>query len=507
MFYKNLGVYDKKMKFKEYKALSFDEKIDLDDESNDKLGTCMESYNFSGKSGVLKDSFGINNFVARYNYIIGDTEKREVVLPSLTAIRRIFYFRLYALPLKEYISIFVLITSRGEFKYIDLGNTTSYDMITIDKIDLMDYSDVMYTVINGFDSLVVCERSTNEMFLWTPFDEEGKVKNPSLFFTSMCWHDNRSFATTDNYCNSILFSEEYNPLNFSTNNKQGGFINLNDDLGACKLAILFKDNVYVFREFGITKVVRGNGKLDYEGETVYVCRGKIFNRTICNCGNKIIFFASDGLFEFDGSKVKKIKLGYEKYFRKEFQKRPIAKYMKGVYYLSCKMNFNDDQKLGVENFAGYTNNAFVKYYVEDDAVVVSRSVEVVDMVTFSDKFNDELVVLYYTRDEGNKLGILVEEGQAKDIAVKRKWVSKLYDFDKPEDYKFIKEFKFVTKADIELCLYFDNSIKKIKVKGKSTMQTIKINQKTKLFGFGFETENCNNYITNPRITVGFYDAE
>ena len=100
------------------------------------------------------------------------------------------------------------------------------------------------------------------------------------------------------------------------------------------------------------------------------------------------------------------------------------------------------------------------------------------------------------------MGVIDQNGTLKGEHLKKFWKSRQYDFGYPNRNKFIKEMRFISKTDVVLTLYIDNRIKTINVKGKSTMQTIKINEKAKNFGFSFDTLSSGTYITLPKFVVG-----
>ena len=100
------------------------------------------------------------------------------------------------------------------------------------------------------------------------------------------------------------------------------------------------------------------------------------------------------------------------------------------------------------------------------------------------------------------MGVIDQNGTLKGEVLKKFWKSRQYDFGYPNRNKFIKEMRFISKTDVVLTLYMDNRIKTINVKGKSTMQTIKINEKAKIFGFSFDTLSSGTYITSPKFVVG-----
>lgn len=497
MFYKNL-IDKSNIKLREYSAEPFESGW-IVGKQNEKLpfGSCLEMFNFDVNSGALEDGVGIGNILVRYGIVKKDIQTLN--LPANTYVRDCFYFRSYNYNYKSYYSLLILKDNLGLFRYVRV-DTQALTWKQIDNLEYYDDIEMMSTVLNGKDALVF--GNGIKMFSWLPTDSSASTVNGTPNFTSLCYYDSRAFATSYNHKKSILYSEAFDPLNFSVSNDQSGYINMYDSLGACNKVLVFKEAVYAIRDYGITKITRGKDKKDFEVENMYVCNKKIYEKTVCDCGEKLYFLTSDGVYSFDGNNAKKVNLPYEKLINKYSQDYAVGGYLNGNYYLACAFDFQDDILCESENNGVLENNAYIKLNINTEESVITRGVGIKRFVPVTDSYNNFMLAVYVVKSGVFQLGVIDQNGKIKDNGIQKFWKSRQHDFGYPNRNKLIKEMRFVSKTDITLKLYLDNKTKTINIKGKSTMQTIKINEKAKLFGFSFETTNSGTYISSPKFLVG-----
>lgn len=489
------------MTFKNFQPISFKESLNID-KNNNQFGECKCCYNFDTTSDVLKDGFGIEKLYTRYSYDYTDSCKRELSLPEDKYPTRCFFIRALR-GLSEYMSYFVFFDNDNYAKFYRINQNDEYTLYTIPSLECSHIERVLTTTINGEDGVIFVPLVGSFDYIWQPRKWDVSNQVPSMLITSICQYGNRSFATGLKIGgDTVMYSEEFNPLNFTSSNKQSGYINMSDKLGMCKKVIVFKNNVYVFRENGINKIVESRDRVSFETSLIFMCKERIYENTICDCGDKILFCTTEGLYEFDGSNVKKIDMGFESMFKNSFQWNAKSTFVKGVYYLACNLQFGDGEIIESESRATCQYNSIVKYDLNEEKFVLCRGVSVVDFVPIVDDVNNTLAVLYANSFGKNLFGELTNCGYILNKKIKKGWTSTLFDFGDSEKVKYIKDVRFVSKADITLKLYLDKRVKSIKVKGKDTVQTIKINEKAKIFGYGFETSECGNYITNPTFSIG-----
>ncbi len=491
------------LKFKEIKSISFDEGMIKKTNSNLPFGTCESVYNFDFSTGVLKDGIGISDIEVQYGNE-SELYTKTLVLPNYSYARSCFFSRCWNAVTKSYSSYYIFHASNNKF-YYNIFNSNNSEFIEIGNIEYSYMPNMMITKIQGKDNFLFSNSGTG-MYMWSPRSDNAEYVNNTYRITDMCIYNNRNFATFELDKQSILYSQEFNPLNFKLNKDESGYIDIPYEIyGKCNKVIVFKDELYVIRDFNIAKIVKGTDKKNFEVEQLNVCNSRIYYNTVCVCDDKIMFLASDGIYEFDGNNAKKIPFEFDNMIGQKDTDYYTAGYLDGIYYLSFKVDFGDNTKFLCENLSTVQNNAFVKIDVKTYKYSIFRGLDVRQFVVVKDQYNNFMIATYKMDVDLPTCGIVNISGNIKQNPLGKFWVSKMSDLGYPGKVKFIKDIKFITKSDIKLKIYLDDKAKIFNIKGKNKIQKIKINEKANLFGFGFETEQNNCYITNPTLTVGVYD--
>lgn len=486
--------------YKEYCPISFDKAIDIDKDVND-FGACKLTYNFDYDTGSLIDSFGIEDLKTKTK---NGSDLRGCLFPN-DIYKYIYHKFVLKEGPREYWSLLIMVNNSNELYYYVLNR----DDATVKKINGITIQNFVTSLdvvpINNDNYLMWHCREQTDFYLWEPMaSTTGTVQNRDFAYASICVYNNRTFAsTTIPDTNNILYSEEYGSLNYFNNNKKVGCIKLDDLLGSPLRVMVFQDKLYVIREWGINRITQSRDKVTYEHEIVETLNANIFHNTIQDCGDRILFWTGSGLYQFDGNKCKKIKLGIED--KVDFTGRSNIRsgYVNDNYYVAVYMSFTDGE-VAFGSQSATKPNVIIIYNIVTGKMTLVRGLTVMNFVPIIDSFNSLMAILYLDKSGPPRLGMVNTSGNIKDQKLKKKWISKMHDFGDSQNYKFIKEMKFMCKSNITLMLYFDDKIRTIKITGKSTMQTVKINQKAKLFGFGFESLSGGNYISDIKFVVGKY---
>lgn len=339
-------------------------------------------YNFNLSNGILSVGLGLNDPVFKYNLQMYRMYKSINFEPNYH-IKGCWYFPFWDVTHKEYAPIILTYCANKKFYYNYIHHPSS-DMNEIINLTFQEVPLVINCKINDKDTMVFVSKSDG-MYTWSPVDGVTKINNPPQI-TSMCIQYGRMFVTTNGEKRSILYSDNLNPTNFNTINGEGGIIEINDEFGQSNKVISFKNYVYVFRDYNIARI-NSYGDDEYFGVTqMYVSNGKIHSGTICACGDKIVYLASDGLHEFDGNKSTKIDLNIDNLFANIDNDLAAAGYSNGYYYLACRMNFNDGiiERDECKNFA---NNAVIKYNVESKEFTILRDYDIRQITVVPDNID------------------------------------------------------------------------------------------------------------------------
>lgn len=501
MFYPNL--IKSNLKCKKYNFVPFNTQMNFKyNYQSQPLGRCSQVYNFDTSSEALTDGLGINDlsFVwDNYNYL----QYKTLVPPSKTFVINAYFFR-YWHKVFGYYYVLVIFCANNKI-YYNYVNQVNTDWQEITNLTLTDDPIALYSKVNGVDCLIFYN-DTDGMFVWDIRGSEAyKVDNPPAI-TSMCIHNERLFATVKGEARSIIFSEELNPINFNVSTDEGGYINMEDGHGKCNKVISFNGYLYVIRDYNIARVTEGKDRNEFIVEQLDLDNGKIFPNTVCVCGDKMMFLASDGIYEFNGSKSKKINFDFDNKIHNIDNHFAVGHYCDGYYYLSCIMDFGDELTYGCENLKFYNNNALIKIDANKYDCQVMRGVDIRKFVPINDGVNNSIFVLYTIHDYRILLGKLTDNiGNVFGENLRKCWKSEKYDFGIPGKYKYIKDMVVESHTDCNLNVYLDDRVKTIKIRGKKHPQTIKIDEKAKCVAFEFVTDNCGVYISVPQIRAGIYE--
>ena len=498
MFYRNSKVYNNKMDYKEYAPISFDKNVDFEKASSE-FGACKLSYNFDYKDGCLIDGIGIGEFKEKYSF--SNECVRDVIFQN-KSIRNCYFRRVLNRAPKQFWAVMMLIDTSYNFYYY-LANEYNATLTKIDQLSNIDINNVATIHINGAERLAFMDTSHTVHF-WEPHVSQLNITTSPTFptFRSMCTHNNRIYLVEflDN-TNQVLYSEDYNTYGLNLGNKYSGCINMNDNYGKAVKVFVFKDEVYIVRRHALSRVVQKKDKVALDYENIFCTDSVIEFDTVAICDDKVIFMSTDGMYEFDGRNVKNIPC---EYFDKIEKVNMFDKgaYSNGFYYLSCRLEWPDNDNYMYSGYGEQYINSVITYEVKTGKFRLLRGIHIVSFVPVVDDYNAKMGVVYLDGSNSRLFGEFDNSGNFKSDSVKKKWTSKQYDFGDANNYKYIKQMKLITNADVTVNLYFDNKVKLVKLTGKSTMQTIKINQKTKLFGFGFESNSNKNKISNIKFLVG-----
>ena len=491
------------MKFKEFKTEAFDKDC-LYDKSDNVLefGSCKNVYNFDTLSGALLDGDGVSSEMEiKYYNDQGILTSKNLTAPYRGNVRYVYFVRIYTSE-RKYASYLICIDTTGKvwFNLLNSADTTFTEITGKMYIVRPVVSVVSYLGIDW-----VTFSYGNEVYVWRPDQTTFTMSNGLPGIGCACEYDNRTFATSNYYKQSVMYSDQFNPLNITINNVNGGYINFDDDLGACQKIFTFNNRLYVIREYGITQITRGKNKRDFDVVNLIICNSLIYKDTIAFCGDKIMFMCYDGLYEFDGAKTKKITLGIEKLLCKDWQAKAMADYLDGYYYLAFTTKFDDDRTLPAETNINKINNSFIRVNVDTHKYVLVRGVDMRSICAVKDQCNSFVVGAFALEILHNGLGFIKPNSAIGTTNILKVWESTISDFGYPGKIKYVKEMRFISKKDIKVILNLDGKTRRINVTGSNAMQTIKIREKVRQFGFGFESTSGDNYITNPTFTVGIYE--
>ena len=108
---------------------------------------------------------------------------------------------------------------------------------------------------------------------------------------------------------TICYSAPYAAENFDEDIHEGGWLKAPSDKGAIVALVPMGDSVYIFYEYGLARLKSAGSAREFTFQNIGYNGGKIFEDSVGVCavgGEKAFFLATDGVYEFDGVRVKRV---------------------------------------------------------------------------------------------------------------------------------------------------------------------------------------------------------
>lgn len=260
--------------------------------------------------------------------------------------------------------------------------------------------------------------------------------------TSLCAHKERIFATSGRDGKSLWFSDDFDPTNWAISLNEAGFINFADRLGKLIKAVSFLDSVYVFREYGITRVVAYGDQEEFSADNLFGNHGKIYGNSVTECGDFIIMVTSAGIFSFNGLNATKILSEYDEYLYGIDNQNAKGVYRDNKVFIKLNMKFF----LNVES-------VILVYDVAKKSSYIARGLNIEDFCFFSGNVNEVLCV---TGDD--RTGKLDLSGCCFEKNLTCSWSSELCDFSLPDVSKNLYKVTLFSSKKATLTIEGDGKV-------------------------------------------------
>ena len=302
----------------------------------------------------------------------------------------------------------------------------------------------------GTDTVIMTS-DTDEMVVWSGTGAAQRITGSPLI-TSFAMHYERMFATTVGEQNKVYFSDDLDPTNWNETLTEGGYIQLLDERGKLLKVVDFLNYVYIFREYGVSRLVAYADQQEFYVVNLYVAGGKVYAGSVAQTGSGVMLLGSDGLYSFDGydmtRRLKNI----------EFDASPDASavYADGRYYLAARVK-------GFSPSAGTANNALVVYDTASGGYSVSE-ISAARLMRSGDSV--------YAATYANELGRVVPSGMVFGDPLESVWESGYGDFGTPAR-KTLKEITLTSARSAILTVIADGKEYTYIVAGGATPMRVK----------------------------------
>lgn len=458
--------------------------------------TAKMSYNFDVKKGALTNGYGFKELELPKALTQGDRK----LIPPGEAIKKMWVYRYFYDKHQFFEPELIVLTQSGKLYFACIHDESPYILPITQDVIFTEVPNAVNYNLNSVDTLILCSKADG---MWKYALNQGvkKIENAPAII-SMCLHYERLFAIVGGEQNRLAFSANLDPTDWSEDLSSGGFIEMQDERGRLSKVISFNDYIYVFREYGVTKVSAYGDQTDFNVSHLFISSVKLYGDTVCVCGNKILLLARDGIHSFDGYSTKRLNLGIDELFKNVENDNACSVYFKNKFLLACRLNFNDDQKICCENYEnGYTNNALLEIDLSTNEISITRGVDIASMLVIDDK-NVAKVAVCFNGEHANKIGEITNDGKLFGDPLKKSWLSPKSNLGYPTKVKQIKECFIKTKTPCKIKVITDKESKEFFVKGKEVSQRVKLNIFGEQIQVGFESEEAGDtYISCPQITL------
>ena len=462
---------------------------------DDFVGTSTSrlSYNVNGESGVLRENKGVRVFGLPLDGV------ETPVTAEGKKIKKVWYFRRFNSEANR-ADDRILFLSYDNHLY---GVSTSGGKV--EKITETAFCEEPKAVnyrLKGKDVMIFCS-AADDMKVYDGNTLTVAENAPKV--DCACLHYDRLFVTTLNDKNTIMFSDDLDPTGWEVGPDEAGYITMTDERGAIVGIISFLNYLYVFREYGISRLTAYGAQESFNLNHLFLTTGKIVKDTVRVCGETVIFLTEQGLFQFDGSNAKKILSNLDGLFEGCDNGHATAAYVNGRYYLACNLNFDDGFKTQNER-NGCVNNAVVEIDLFNGGVRLMRGLDVVSLAGINgDGINELLLCSGENQPSSVYIGRLAEGGKFFDKNSLKVWVCPTTDLNNTVGRKQLIDVTLTTKENLTMVVKVDGIEHFYDVTGQERGQRVAINLYGEDFGVTFFADTEKLWLSRPQFTYKEYD--
>jgi hypothetical protein len=307
------------------------------------------------------------------------------------------------------------------------------------------------------EDVILLVSPSDRMVVWNGVDMPYTVPNSPLI-TGMTLHYERAFCTVSGERNAVWFSSDLDPTNWDPELDKGGFIQMLDERGKLNTVISFLNYVYVFRDYGISRIVAYADQNEFSASNLFVSSGKIYASSAALCGDSIVFLASDGLYRFDGLSTQKILPGLAPLSLSS--PGACGAYYNGKYYLAFRADLD-----GAPD-GGETNNCVLAADLKTGGYSILAGVFITSLCASGGG-------LYATTRNG-EIAKVLKCGSVFGVPTDKVWNSGFSDYG-TEKIKTVKEIYIESDGVFSLAVETERGKKEFTVAPELGITKIRVN--------------------------------
>lgn len=452
---------------------------------------CVETYNFITESGALKNGYGLVDLKMPYKGQL--YEIAPAVTESRTEIDDIWYYT-WAEDNDDTVQDYIFTyTNDNNVNYTELH----YPLYVLPmEQPYTAHPEVIKIKQNGREKFLMS--SDKEVFMLA-LGLETKLENSPKVIDA-CYHFDKLFAIAKGKRNELIYSEDDDVTKWTEENVTR--IDFFDGRGKLLKILNFNDNLYIFREYGITKIDAYSVNSVFGISHMYQSTSCIFPKTIKVCGGKIYFMTTSGLYAFNGSSVEKIDLDVIDKIDKSLTSQIVAEGYKEKYFIACRMDFKGGT-VGCENEA-YVNNCILIYDVNTKDLQVMRGFDVRKFAAVNSVNFNKLCAAFRGSHKA-QIGEFVEGGVVFGSPIEKSWSSPLSDGGYPNRLKHIRAFYIKAKQDCVVKVETELESREYNVSGVESIQRVKTSVKGTKFKITIKSSSANEQcISDVKLSMAVY---
>lgn len=464
------------------------------DESVQTLKQAKSFKNFNVSSGVLATGMGVSALKFYSSATGQDTALHTNYDGQVLSI----YCCPYTDPVSTTPGDSIVIYTSAKKMYYSLYATNFRTFISLNAPEFELAPDYLYYIMPDRTQVMMFSSNLQPLTILTFTSNYAQMEDAPKI-KSLCNHNDRIFAVTANGLSSVWFSDESDPTDWQVSSTGAGNITMNDMLGDCTKIISFKGYVYVFREYGITRISTYASQENFIVQNVYESSNYIYSNTACICGDFILFYATDGFYSFNGVTVKKLDIGFEKLLQGMDQSYAKGVHYKNSYYLMCNTSLST-----IATNALNSQNTLIKfdYLMGNYEFLVGCNILDIEKLN-SSKIEKlaivELVSYQNSSTYQTRLSQVEQSGKIYSDNTTKEWISPKVDFGVSNYTKNIYAISLLTKYDCNVIITTEKEEVIVNFAGSNISQKKPVFVSGVMVQIKISTTSANACISHPTL--------
>ena len=411
---------------------------------------CSQIYNFNNNNCILEKGLGIRHLTTyMQNDITSENYELDYHSIGLEHFNKVMYFKQYFAQSNQ-TAHRLLFHGSDEKLYVFQMFSSMNSLNWTYQLKFSTIPIVLEYKKDGLDSILIS--ANDKLMVWSTGYTPYELTNvPTI--TSMCVYDDVLYCTIAGESDKIWYTTNLDPESVGTESDVTKYFTLGDNSGDCRKILTFKENLYIFRDYGICRL-KTYSKGDPTYNQVYISDAKIYPNTVVVCGDFVVFVTRDGIYKFNGATVSKIDVLHNQLSSSVIE-YAVASNLQDNYYLALQLKFDDDSTIGCESETDMKNNALIKLDLNDYSFQIMRGVDIKDMLALKAGIEEKIIVTFNSAHK-EKIGEITNDGKCFDEVLPRLYSSNYFIQDDIAGIT-IRNIAIESSKDIELKIITDEN--------------------------------------------------